>query len=165
MSLTTDIKDKLSRLNVLEKIIAVNVIFFILGLLLNSSLSWLELPSDFSSFIFKPWSIISYAFLHYDFLHILFNMLWLYAIGRMFLNLFSPKMALNIYSFVTSKPDGVGLGLAIAKQVVTDHRGTIAWSRENGTTRFRVELPIASEPVPSEATVSEGDRRGQTARR
>lgn len=96
-SLSQDIKDKLSRLNVLEKIIAVNVVIFILGLLLRSNLGWFELPSDFSDFIVKPWAIITYGFLHYEFLHLFFNMLWLYFIGRMFLNLFSPKMALNIY--------------------------------------------------------------------
>lgn len=96
-SLTQDIKYKLSRLNVLEKIIAVNVIVFLLGLIFKSGLTWFELPSDISNAIIKPWAIITYAFLHYDFLHILFNMLWLYVIGRMFLNLFSPKMALNIY--------------------------------------------------------------------
>ncbi|MBJ6366960.1 rhomboid family protein [Snuella sedimenti] len=96
-SLTQDIKYKLSRLNVLEKIIAINVVVFIIGLVVRSNLGWLELPSDFSDFIVKPWAIVSYAFLHYDFLHILFNMLWLYIIGRMFLNLFNPKMALNVY--------------------------------------------------------------------
>jgi membrane associated rhomboid family serine protease len=63
----------------------------------QSSLGWLELPSEFSDFIVEPWTIISYAFVHYDFLHILFNMLWLYVIGELFLNLFSPKLALNIY--------------------------------------------------------------------
>lgn len=96
-SLTQDIQKKLSNLNVLEKIIAVNVVVFLIGLIFKSGLSWLELPSDISNAILQPWSIITYAFLHYDFLHILFNMLWLYVIGRMFLNLFSPKMALNIY--------------------------------------------------------------------
>ncbi len=105
MSLSQDVKYKLSRLNVLEKVIVVNVAIFLLGLLLQlvqgkfqqSSLSWLELPSDFFAFIVEPWTIISYAFVHYDFLHILFNMLWLYVIGQLFLNLFSPKMALNVY--------------------------------------------------------------------
>ena len=101
MSLTDDIKYKLARLNVLEKIIVVNVVVFIVALLFRPLLiavfGWLELPSDFNSFIFQPWSIISYAFLHYGFMHILFNMLWLYFVGRIFLNLFSPKMALNIY--------------------------------------------------------------------
>lgn len=96
-SLTQDIKEKLSRLNVLEKIIAINIVVFVLGLIFKSNLVWFELPSNLSDFIVKPWAIISYAFLHYDFMHVLFNMLWLYIIGRMFLNLFSPKMALNVY--------------------------------------------------------------------
>lgn len=106
MSLTQDIGHKLKRLNVFEKIIAVNVIIYVLGLMLQpllgisghySSLTWLELPSDFLGFIIKPWTIVTYAFAHYDFWHILFNMLWLYVIGRMFLNLFNTKLALNIY--------------------------------------------------------------------
>lgn len=96
-SLNQDIKKKLSNLNVLEKIIAVNGVIFLLALILRLKFVWFELPSDVSDFIFKPWSIITYAFLHYDPLHILFNMLWLYFLGRMFLNLFSAKMALNIY--------------------------------------------------------------------
>ena len=96
-SLNQDIKDKLSNLNVLDKIIAINVVVFLLGLILKPYLIWFKLPSDFSDSIFKPWAIISYAFLHYDFLHLFFNMLWLYFLGKMFLNLFSSKMALNIY--------------------------------------------------------------------
>lgn len=103
-SLNQDIKTKLSQLNVLEKIIVVNVGIFLLALLLNfilaapqSSLSWFELPSDFLDFIVAPWSIVTYAFIHYDFFHILFNMLWLYIIGQLFLNLFNPKLALNVY--------------------------------------------------------------------
>lgn len=104
-SLSQDIKDKLKRLNVLEKIIVVNVAVYFFGLILglvlnyqnNVSLSWLELPSDFGIFILKPWAIITYAFAHYDFFHILFNMLWLYIIGQWFLNMFSPKLALNVY--------------------------------------------------------------------
>lgn len=96
-SLHQDIKNKLSNLNVLEKIIAINVVVFILSFVLKPFVSWFELPSDLSDFILQPWTIITYAFLHYDFMHILFNMLWLYFLGRMFLNLFRPKMALNIY--------------------------------------------------------------------
>ncbi|MCF7567743.1 rhomboid family intramembrane serine protease [Sabulilitoribacter arenilitoris] len=95
--LSQDIKSKLSRLNVLEKIIAINVVVFVIGLILRTSFSWFELPGDLSDFILKPWSIITYAFLHGDFWHIFLNMLVLYFVGRMFLNLFSAKMALNIY--------------------------------------------------------------------
>lgn len=97
MGLTNDIKYKLARLNVLEKIIVLNILIFFVGIILKSNLGWLELPSDFSDFILEPWTIITYSFVHYDFMHILFNMLWLYVIGRMFLNLFNSKMALNIY--------------------------------------------------------------------
>ncbi|MFL1011899.1 rhomboid family intramembrane serine protease [Flavisericum labens] len=96
-SLSQDIKYKLSRLNVLEKIIVINIVVFVLGLLLKPYMIWFKLPSDFGDFILKPWSIITYAFLHFDLWHLLFNMLWLYFLGRMFLNLFSPKMALNVY--------------------------------------------------------------------
>ena len=96
-TLSQDIKNKLGRLNVLEKLIVVNVVIYILIKLLRTRLGWFVLPSEFSDVIMKPWSIVTYAFLHYDFLHILFNMAWLYFIGRMFLNLFNPKMALNVY--------------------------------------------------------------------
>lgn len=105
MDFYQDIKLKLSQLNSLQKIIVVNGLVFLLGLLLKlingsfqqSTLSWFELPSELSDFILKPWAIISYAFVHYDFLHVLFNMLWLYVIGELFLNLFNPKLALNVY--------------------------------------------------------------------
>lgn len=104
-SLTHDIKDKLSNLNVLEKIIAVNVFVFTFGYVFGfvtscssqTSLSWLELPSSFLEFIVKPWTIITYAFTHYDFIHILFNMFLLYIVAKWFINLFNPKLALNVY--------------------------------------------------------------------
>lgn len=102
-TLNKDIQDKLQNLNVFEKLIGVNLVVFFVGLIIKvvftigSSLSWLELPSDFMDFILKPWSLITYGFTHYDFWHILFNMLWLYFIGQMFMNLFSVKTGLNVY--------------------------------------------------------------------
>lgn len=95
MNVTNDIKYKLSHLNILEKIIAVNLVVYVIAFFLK--LSWFELSSNLDNFITKPWALLTYAFLHYDFLHLLFNMLWLFVIARMFLNLFSAKMALNIY--------------------------------------------------------------------
>ncbi|HMQ43715.1 MAG TPA: rhomboid family intramembrane serine protease [Mariniflexile sp.] len=95
MDFANNIKYKVSRLNVLEKIIAINLVVYLLTFFID--FGWFELPSGFDTFLGKPWAIVSYAFLHYDFWHILFNMLWLYVIGRMFLNLFSAKNAINIY--------------------------------------------------------------------
>ena len=102
-SLNYDIKDKLKRLNVFEKIIALNVLVFIIGLIIakvyktQNALSWLELPKDVFDFIYKPWTIISYGFAHYGFLHLFFNVLVLYFVSRLLVNLFSPKLSLNIY--------------------------------------------------------------------
>jgi signal transduction histidine kinase len=45
--------------------------------------------------------------------------------------------------FVTSKTEGAGLGLAVAREIVEAHGGTIAWKRENEMTLFCVELPLA----------------------
>jgi signal transduction histidine kinase len=47
--------------------------------------------------------------------------------------------------FVTSKPEGVGLGLVLARQVALEHGGTLAWFREGNRTVFRLTLPLARE--------------------
>lgn len=105
-TLNNDIKEKLTHLNVLEKIIAVNVVVFFVGFILqaltsslpyHSSLKWLELSSHLSELLVTPWTFITYAFVHYDFIHMLFNMLWLYFIGQSFLSMFSKKLAINVY--------------------------------------------------------------------
>jgi len=58
--------------------------------------------------------------------------------------------------FVTSKPEGVGLGLSLARQVAIDHGGTLAWTREMDRTVFRLMLPVADASVSAnmESTAS-----------
>ena len=43
--------------------------------------------------------------------------------------------------FVTGKPEGIGLGLAVAKAVAEAHGGTLTWSRSASRTRFAISLP------------------------
>ncbi|MGB7841703.1 MAG: rhomboid family intramembrane serine protease [Salinimicrobium sp.] len=91
-----------------EKLIAINVVVFILFFLVKTIAFLFQLPSDFlmewfvfpkepGEFLLKPWSIITYAFLHSGIWHILSNMLILYYAGVYFLNYFSPKKLLNFY--------------------------------------------------------------------
>jgi signal transduction histidine kinase len=44
--------------------------------------------------------------------------------------------------FVTGKPEGIGLGLAVATAVAEAHGGTLSWSRPAGWTRFVITLPL-----------------------
>jgi signal transduction histidine kinase len=46
--------------------------------------------------------------------------------------------------FVTGKPEGVGLGLAVAREVALAHGGKIDWQRSDGRTTFRIELPVSA---------------------
>jgi membrane associated rhomboid family serine protease len=91
-----------------EKLIAVNVIAFVLFFFFrtlaflfsvdaDSILEWLVFPKEPGEFLFKPWSIITYAFLHSGLWHLLSNMLILYFSGVYFLTYFSPKKLLNFY--------------------------------------------------------------------
>jgi signal transduction histidine kinase len=43
--------------------------------------------------------------------------------------------------FVTTKQDGVGLGLALTKRIVEDHGGSIGYDSAPGGTTFWIELP------------------------
>jgi membrane associated rhomboid family serine protease len=60
-------------------------------------LEWLALPASFETFISRPWTIFTYMFLHFDFLHILFNALWLYWFGKIFLEYHNPQRLLSLY--------------------------------------------------------------------
>ncbi|MDR1644886.1 MAG: rhomboid family intramembrane serine protease [Tannerellaceae bacterium] len=104
----TNLKQSFRRSDVLAKLIYINVAVFViirlwsvLFLLFNapdiSLLPYLELPSYPASFFHKPWTLLTYMFTHYDFLHILFNMLWLYWFGRIFLQSFTLRQLGGLY--------------------------------------------------------------------
>lgn len=74
----------------------INVFFFLAGAEFPF-LDWLALPADFGTLASRPWTLITYMFLHFDFLHILFNLLWLYWMGQIFLGYFDQDKLIAIY--------------------------------------------------------------------
>ena len=108
MSLIKDLKSKFISASIIQQLIYVNVSVFIITLILSSFsglfenrtniiFEWFSLSSSFDQLITKPWTLISYGFLHSGFLHILFNCLILHFFGRLFLEYFTQKQALNFY--------------------------------------------------------------------
>ena len=108
MSFIKDIKLRYKTGNIVEKFIFINIGVFIVSLLFkvifglyktngNFIFNWFALEHNFSTLITKPWSIISYGFLHAGFIHILFNMIALYYIGNLFIQYFTQKQLIHFY--------------------------------------------------------------------
>ena len=55
------------------------------------------LPASLGTLITRPWTPISYMFLHINLFHILFNVLWLYWFGKIFLEFLNEKQLLSTY--------------------------------------------------------------------
>ena len=94
-----------ARLSIAEKLIAINVSVYIINYLVpfllqwnpNIIEQWFWLPKEFLDFFSQPWSIVTYSFFHGGLWHLIMNMLILYYVSRILLNLFDPRKFLNIY--------------------------------------------------------------------
>lgn len=60
-------------------------------------LSWTSLSSDVMTVLTRPWTLITYAFLHADFFHLLFNMIVLNFASRLFTTYFTQKQFFGVY--------------------------------------------------------------------
>ncbi|HKK66777.1 MAG TPA: rhomboid family intramembrane serine protease, partial [Bacteroidales bacterium] len=90
MSIWTEIKESFRQGSTLTKLIYINTgVFVVIKLMqlvlllagVNAAyaslvINWLSVPSDPALLLFRPWTLITYMFLHYDFFHILFNLLY-----------------------------------------------------------------------------------------
>ena len=112
-TIITDLKESFRRGNIYIQLIYINVGVFIFttltGVILqlfNRSLGgvfeWLELPASLPRFIIQPWSVLTYMFMHAGVLHILFNMLWLYWFGALFLYFFSARHLRGVLAIVAA---------------------------------------------------------------
>jgi membrane associated rhomboid family serine protease len=107
MSYINNLKNRFRQANIVEQFITINLAVFIFVFLLNtlgflfqinnSLVDWLILPATFDTFITKPWTIITFGFVHVEFLHILMNLISLYFVGNLFINYFTPKQFISFY--------------------------------------------------------------------
>jgi membrane associated rhomboid family serine protease len=110
MGIWDDIRSTFKNGNNLTRLIYINIAVFILitiasvlGFLLKNSiisekaLDILSVPSSLSVLLTRPWTLITYMFTHKDIWHILFNMLWLYWFGRIFLEYLDQRKLVAVY--------------------------------------------------------------------
>lgn len=107
MSIADEIKESFRKGTVLTRLIYINIGVFVVIRLINvlyflmqqefGLLNWFSMPADVQQLLARPWTIVTYMFLHFDFLHILFNILWLYWMGKIFLFYFDSKKLLGVY--------------------------------------------------------------------
>lgn len=110
MSIIDEIKESFKKGTTLHKLIYLNLGLFLavqivrIVLFLSNAyelfpgfLNYLAVPANLDILARRPWTLISYMFLHVDFIHILFNLLWLYWFGTVFIQELGLKKLLSTY--------------------------------------------------------------------
>ena len=107
-SVASDVKNTFSYGNMVMKLILINVGIFVITALteaffpqyyFSNILPWLALPADLSTFSTRPWTIITYMFVHADIWHIAWNMILLYWFGNITGDLLGDRRVLPIYLY------------------------------------------------------------------
>ena len=108
MTFKEQLNIRIQQLNSAEKLILINVVCFLLPMLIKTVLflfnisstnffNWFELSASWIDLPIKPWSIITYSFLHSGFFHLFWNMYLLFFSSKLFLNLFPSNTFFNVY--------------------------------------------------------------------
>ncbi len=111
-NLVEELQFQLRHGSVTTKLIFANVFVFIIIQLITVTYRLLLFDTNWSiadviftldtnilGFIIKPWGIFTSIFSHFDLLHLLFNMLFLYFSGQFFESIFNGKRLLYTYIF------------------------------------------------------------------
>jgi len=110
MDIWHNIKKTFGKANSLSRLIYINAIVFlvflvfeIISFLFNNPdieavvLHLFAIPASLKTLLVRPWTLITYMFTHKDIWHILFNMLWLYWFGKIFLDYLDQRKLVAIY--------------------------------------------------------------------
>jgi membrane associated rhomboid family serine protease len=110
MALLDDIKFQFRTGNILMQLIYINGGIFLAMMMLRvlmfltgsadiyEQLSfYVTIPASLKTLLFRPWTLVTHMFVHAGFLHIIFNMMWLYFGGTLFLTFHDSKKLLSTY--------------------------------------------------------------------
>lgn len=107
MDILSDIKRTFKQGSALTRLIYINIGVFLVIQIINviyflggnaSTLAdLLCVSSNFSEILARPWTPVTYMFLHTGFIHLLFNILGLYWFGRLFLYRLEGNKLLSVY--------------------------------------------------------------------
>ena len=110
MGIIEELKQNFKQGSNLTKLIYINISVFIIANLALLIISfnnrqqaeeilnpWFSFPSDMNQLLLKPWTIITYMFFHVDIWHIVFNLIFFYWFGQIFLQYLDNKKLLSVY--------------------------------------------------------------------
>ncbi len=110
MNIWDEIKGSFRHGTTLTRLIYVNAIVFlvikiieVIGVLAAkpeltaSVVSFLAVPASIDALAGKPWTPVTYMFTHQGFIHIIFNMLWLWWFGKIFLSYLDQRKLVSLY--------------------------------------------------------------------
>ena len=107
-SIVDDIKQSLQSGNMITKLMivttAISLFFILLKAILQNDpetqrtfISFFAIPGDPFTLLLRPWTVVTHMFVHDGFMHLLWNMLFLYWFGRIVGDLLGDKRILPIY--------------------------------------------------------------------
>ncbi|MDD5151476.1 MAG: rhomboid family intramembrane serine protease [Flavobacterium sp.] len=106
-SIIDDLKTQYKFGGITQKLIYWNIACFLISYVLFGLLKLIDINIDFLQYvslssnpadlIWKPWSLITYAFFHSDIFHIFFNLIILNFSSQLFLTFFNQKQLLGLY--------------------------------------------------------------------
>jgi membrane associated rhomboid family serine protease len=110
MSIWDEIKGSFKHGTVLTRLMYVNGAVFLLikiievigvlsasPVLATTVISNLAVPASVGALALKPWTPITYMFTHQGFIHLLFNLMWLWWFGKIFLAYLDQRKLLSLY--------------------------------------------------------------------
>jgi membrane associated rhomboid family serine protease len=110
MSIWDEIKGSFRHGTSLTRLLYVNAIVFLIVKIIEvigvlaakpamtpSVISFLAVPASIGALAEKPWTPVTYMFTHQGFIHIIFNMMWLWWFGKIFLSYLDQRKLVSLY--------------------------------------------------------------------